>query len=106
MSSIEQRKSKRYKFEKWVKAWANGRDINCRLLDISESGLGISKNGVLGIKSHDEIVVELETVGRVTGIVTWAGQISFGVALKLDAESERKMTSFIKTLASKTLETS
>lgn len=104
MSGIEQRKSKRYKVEKWVKAWANGRDINCRLMDISETGLGISKSGVLGIKSYDTITVELETVGKVTGIVTWAGQISFGVSLKLDLIAERKMESFIKTLEGKTLE--
>lgn len=101
---IEQRKSKRYKFEKWVKAWVNGKDINCRILDLSETGLGISKSGVIGIKSHDIIIVDLVGVGKISGVVTWAGQISFGVVLRLDITSARKMEDFIKTLASKSLE--
>jgi len=104
LSGIEQRKSKRYKLEKWVKAWVNEREINCRLIDISEKGLGVSKSGVLGIKSYDAIIIELEHVGKVYGVITWTGQISFGVSLKLDLIAERKMESFIKTLAGETLE--
>lgn len=104
LSGIEQRKSKRYKLEKWVKAKLNGNTINCRIMNISETGLGISRSGVIGVKSHDNIAVELKDVGMVSGVVTWTGQISFGVSLKLDVVSERKIANFIKDLASSSVE--
>lgn len=104
MSGIEQRKSKRYKFEKWVMARVNGKDFNCRIMDISKLGLGVSKSGVIGIKSHDNIIIDLADVGKISGVVTWTGQISFGVALKLDYSLARKMDELIENLASKSVE--
>lgn len=95
---FENRRFERYRTCIRVRVQVRGRDYDGFVLDISQGGMRLSTEQVADVWSGDDVRVECEELGLVTGEVRWRSPGRFGIRFDESTNTTAKFEHFRKHL--------
>jgi len=92
------RRAGRIKLDRPITIFVYGRELSCKLNNISLLGAGITGTSFLNMEIGQQVSINLPDVGKLRGQVRWTGLSGGGIGFDIQSQNNSRLKNYISQL--------